>query len=264
METLKIVILSTVQGITELLPISSSAHILLLGRVFAIDISSALLVLFHLGTTLAILIFFWKKIFKDFLTKDRWYFYFKIILSSIPAGVFGFFFEDIISEKLRATWIIALSLIVWGIVTVVIEKRKLKPLKEINTVDDVPNITWKQAAIVGVAQALALIPGTSRSGISTIAGILTGMEKYTALEYSFLIGLPVLFGSFLWGVLKDYPLTEISHNQSEATLIVGITFLVGLISLQILKRNKKKNWLTLFGIYRIIIGIAVLIVAYAI
>ncbi len=260
METLKIIFLSTVQGVTELLPVSSSAHLLLLGKVFEIDMSSTLLVLFHLGTTLAILIFFWKKIFKDFLTRDRWNFYFKVVVSSIPAAIVGFFFEEIISEKLRATWIISVSLIVWGIVMILIERRKSKVTKPVT--EDVQSITWKQAGIVGVAQVLALIPGTSRSGISTIAGILTGMEKYTALEYSFLIGLPVLFGSFLWGVLKGSPLSEISHNQLDALIIVGVTFVVGVISLQILKHNKKKNWLTVFGIYRIVVGVAILISTY--
>ena len=183
MEILKYLIIGIIQGITELLPVSSSAHILLLGKLMNLNFSSSLLITFHLGTTLAIILFFWSKIFKDFFTKSKLKFFLKIIVASIPVGIAGIFFDKFISEKLRAEWIIALSLIVWGIVMILVEKKFTKDEEE--KLRKVEDLSWKQAFVVGSSQILALIPGTSRSGITTIVGILMGMKKYVALKFSF-------------------------------------------------------------------------------
>ena len=143
MEILKYLIIGVIQGVTELLPVSSSAHILLLGKLMNLEVSSSLLITFHLGTTLAIILFFWNKIFKDFFTKSKLKFFSKIIVASIPVGIVGFFFDELISEKLRAEWIIALSLIVWGIVMIIIEKRCTK--NEDEKLGNVEDLSWKQA-----------------------------------------------------------------------------------------------------------------------
>jgi len=123
MNTIKFGILSAVQGLTELLPISSSGHLILLGKLFEIDTSTLLLSVFHLGTTIAIIIFFRKKLFKNIFTKEKLNFYLKILIASIPTGIIGFLFQDIIEEKLRAEWIIAVSLILWGIVMILLERK---------------------------------------------------------------------------------------------------------------------------------------------
>lgn len=264
MDTLKLLLISIIQGITELLPVSSSAHILLLGNFLKIDISSTLLVLFHLGTTLGIIVFFWEKIFYKLFSKSKIIFFSKLLLASIPAGVTGLLFDDIISSKLRAEWILAISLVFWGIVLIFVEKRFTK--NNDKKIDDIEKISWKQALIIGLSQTIALIPGTSRSGITTITGIFLGLEKYTAFEYSFFLSIPILTGTFVWLLIQ---------NQSESILnIVGeplipniliiilATFLFGLFTLHILKRIKRKNWLTFFGIYRIALGLFVLIYFY--
>lgn len=265
MEGLRLFFIGVVQGVTELLPVSSTGHILILGKVLNMEtISSSLLVLFHLGTTVAILIFFWEKLFKDFFTKEKWNFYLKVLVGTIPAAVVGYLFDDMISEKLRATWVIAVSLIVWGIVMIILERTKKEKKEQKQRVE---NITWRQAIITGFAQIIALIPGTSRSGITTIAGVLAGLKKYVALEFSFILSIPILLGSFVI-LLREYPVKETILSTGISSAWVGFsiiflsTLIFGLLTLFILKKVKRKNWLTVFGIYRIVLGIILLIVRF--
>lgn len=265
METLKLLIISIIQGITELLPISSSAHILLLGDILKIDIPSTLLVTFHLGTTLAILIFFREKIFKDFFTKKKFLFFSKLIVASIPAGITGLLFENIISSKLHSEWIFAISLIFWGIVMIFVERKYTK--NESNKMEDFEKVSWKQAVLIGFSQVIALIPGTSRSGITTLTGILLGLKKYTAFEFSFFLSIPILSGTFCWLLIKNHSdgsLMEITEEPVLLNLfvILFVTFLVGFFTLQILKKIQKENWLTFFGIYRIVLGILIILSFY--
>ena len=261
METIKLGILAIIQGITELLPISSSGHLLLFGDFLNISVSTLLLSVFHLGTTMAIVIFFREKLFKDIFSKEKLTFYLKILVASIPAGIVGFLFQDIIEEKLRATWIIAISLIVWGIVMLVMEQKK-----KASSMKDIEKVSWKQSILIGISQTFALIPGTSRSGITTIAGMGLGLDKYTALEYSFILGIPVLLGSSMYEILKSF----LSQGESVTTLIATasimrifvvalIPFVVGYTALLFLKKIQRKNWLTIFGIYRIVLGILILL-----
>lgn len=263
METLKIIIIAIVQGFTEILPISSSGHILLLANIWDMDVTSAFLELFHLGTTIAIIVFSWNVLFKNLFTKKKLIFYAKIIVSSIPAAVLGFCFEDVIDNTLRAEWIMAGSLIFWGIIMIIVERKTDNREKE-NT--DIENVSWKQSIIMGFAQSFALIPGTSRSGITTLGGIVSGLDKYTSLQYSLILGIPVLLGSFLWSCFKAFILNkpDVLSFVSVPTFIMIflITFVIGLISLVVLKKVKKEKWLTIFGIYRILLGILILVLLY--
>ncbi len=263
MENLKLFLIGIVQGITELLPVSSTGHIIILGRNLGIgETSSSLLVLFHLGSTIAILIFFGKILFKNLFTPRKWIFFLKVIVATIPAAITGFFFEELVEQKLRGTSVIAFSLIIWGIVMIVLEKRKKGNANPM--VENIEDITWKQAIITGLAQVIALIPGTSRSGITTIAGILSGIDKYAALEFSFILSVPILMGSFIWFLLRDsISETLLSTGVSSVPIGFAIIFfsslVFGLITLLVLRRVQKKNWLTFFGIYRIFLGIVLLI-----
>ena len=261
MEMIKMGILAIIQGITELLPISSSGHLILLGEYFNISITTLILSTFHLGTTLAIILFFREKLFKNLFTKEKLLFYIKILVASIPAGIVGFLFEELISERLRATWIIAVSLIVWGIVMILMEQKK----KDING-KNLEAISWKQSLSIGISQTLALIPGTSRSGITTITGMLVGLDKYTALEYSFILGIPVLLGSSMYGILKEIlmvgePLTStiLSVSVIKITVMAILPLIIGYLVLILLKKFQRKNWLTCFGMYRIVLGILILL-----
>lgn len=250
METLKVILLAIEQGFTELLPISSSAHLILTSQLLDIEMDTYLLSVLHLGTTFALLIHFWEFLFKDFFKKEKLTMYLKIVISVIPAGIVGFLFESVIEESLRGNLIIAISLITWGIVMIWIErnkKAKEQPLQ---------SISWKQSLTMGVAQIISLVPGGSRSGISTIAGMLTGLNKYTAIQYSFLLGLPLLLLAPIYSIWKEYPERVLSTSDFLGIFIAGgVTYL----ALYLLKKFSKKNWLTVFGVYRIGLGVIVIL-----
>ncbi len=255
MDSLKILILSFVQGVTEILPISSSGHLLLAGKVMDLSISTLILTLVHIGTTIAIIVFFRKSLFNNFLSKKKGNLLLKIILASTPAGILGIFFQDLIEQSLRATWITAVSLIFWGIVMIVVEKKADRMEKKIESVQDV---SFKQAILIGLTQTLALIPGTSRSGITTIAGILTGLDKYVALEFGLLLGIPLLLGSPLVAIYKEaLPLGEIGFTNMLIILLVPMV--IGYLAIYAVSKLKKERWLSTFGYYRIFLGIIVLL-----
>lgn len=259
MENIKLLILSIVQGITELLPISSSGHLIILGHLIDIPVSTLLLTTLHLGTSIALVLFFRKTLFKNFFTKKKLIFYIKILISIIPIGIIGIFFEHSIEEALRFNWIIGASLIFWGILMIIFDWIKIK--EKHTNMNDIP--IWK-SIVIGISQIFALIPGTSRSAVSTITGIALGLNKFTALEYSFILGIPVLLGSSLWEILKEIPSISVALPATIKIVIVCIVpFIVGYISLLILQRVRKKRWLTLFGIYRIIVGIIILLLQYS-
>ena len=246
MDILKHLILAFVQGITELLPISSSAHLLIISELLKFDASTYFLTTLHLGTTIALILYFSKVLFKDILTKAKISFYLKILVSSIPAGITGLLFQSFIEESLRANIFLSISLILWGVVMIILEKTKGDSLET-----KVEEVTLKESMSMGIAQTLALIPGTSRSGITTITGMMLGLNKFTALQYSFLLGLPVLIGASGYELIKETNMTSFGIEE-----ILGIitACVVGYLSILLLERFKKKNWLTVFGIYRIILG----------
>ena len=255
MDSLNILILSFVQGATEILPISSSGHLLLIGKVMDIYISTLILTLVHIGTTIAIIVFFRKSLFSNFLSKNNKTLLLKIIIASIPAGIVGVFYQDLIEQSLRATWITAASLIFWGIVMIVVERKADVMEKKVGSVQAV---SFKQAILIGLAQTLALIPGTSRSGITTIAGVLAGLDKYVALEFGLLIGIPVLLGSPLIAIYREtLPLGDISFINM--LIILLIPMVVGYLAIYAVSKLKKEKWLSIFGYYRIVLGIIVLL-----
>lgn len=251
MDIFKMVFLAIEQGITELLPISSSAHLILTGQLLDIEVDTYLLSVLHLGTTIALLIFFLPVLFKEFLKKSSLLFYLKIVVSSIPVAIVGFLFQDTIETILRGNIVIIISLILWGIVMIIVEK-KYEQKEEV----DLHTITWKQSLTMGIAQILALIPGTSRSGITTISGILSGVNKYSALQYSFILGIPVLLGVSTYEIYKEFPKNSLSAEYIGAVFVSAV---VGYLSLLLLKRIKRQKWLTVFGYYRILLGILILL-----
>jgi undecaprenyl-diphosphatase len=257
MDTLQIFILSVVQGITELLPISSSAHLILIGKLLNFEIAGNLLFLtiLHLGTTLAIIVFYRKTLFKNFFTKEKWIFFLKLLLASIPAAIAGFFLEEYISSTLHETKTIAISLIVVGLLFILFENlhKKGKKVK-------LEELSLLQMLAIGTGQALALIPGTSRSGITTLTGMLLGLEKYSAFKFSFILGIPILLGTSLYELLfADLTSLPASLSLVEMVPFILITFIIGYISLLLVSKFKKKKWLTVFGVYRIVVGILILL-----
>ena len=260
MENLKVFLLAVVQGISELLPISSSGHLILFGRLIDMEVSTLLLTTLHIGTSLAIIIFFRKRLFSNLFTKKKLVFYLKILVSIIPAAVFGVLYEDKVEQILRFTWLIAASLIFWGILMIIADFLKIR--RRTKRVEDIP---WKKALIIGVSQVIALIPGTSRSGIATLTGITLGIDKYRAFEYSLIIGIPLLLGSSFWEIWKaltiepTYSVELLPIALLKIGIVIIVPFIVGYLSLAILKKVKREKWLTVFGIYRIILGTIILL-----
>ena len=261
MEIMQAIFLGIVQGLTEFLPISSSGHLVFLPKFFGWqDQGLSFDVVVHLGTLLAVLVFFWSKIsklvpnlFSKKLPKEHrlvWY----IILSIIPAGVIGFFFGDWIEVSLRSTRVIGWSLLIWGIVLGLADHYS-SHLKKKKSTD---NIKTKSAVFIWCAQAIALIPGTSRSGITMTAGLFSGLTKKATAEFSFLISIPIIA---LAGFLKVYELFQAGTGDlSIAALVAGFasSSIAGFFAISwLLKIIQKWNFMP-FAVYRIVVGILIL------
>lgn len=276
MNIIEAIILGIIQGLTEFLPISSTGHLTVAGKFMGLisdknpEHWTAFIAVVQLGTLGAVLIYFWNdlwNIFINFLkdniierkkfssqssnSKMGWY----IILGSIPVVLIGLGFKDFIEGAFtKNLYVISWSLIALGIILAVAEKAgKFK--KDLN------QLTWKESIIVGFAQALALIPGSSRSGTTITAGLFLGFKRETAARFSFLLSVPAVLGS---GLLEFYQSLEFIDsdgmiNLIAATIAAGIS---GYLTIEFLLRFLKKNTTFIFVFYRIIIGGTILILLY--
>lgn len=253
MEIIYSIILGAIQGLTEFIPISSSGHLIVLHDFLKFNLESNLAfdVALHTGTLIALLVFFFKDIIHYF-TKERnmlWI----ILIGVVPAAIVGFFLEDIIDTFLRNTWVVVVMLIIGGILFLLAEKYSKLEL-------DLKELTWKKALFIGFAQILALIPGTSRSGITIIAGMSTKLKREQAARFSFLIGLPIFLGATL---IKGYDLTKMNIPSNEWTLLaVGLTtsFIVGFFCIKYLLMFLQKHTLNVFAYYRFILAAIIIII----
>jgi undecaprenyl-diphosphatase len=251
-DSIQIVVLAIVQGITELLPISSTGHVLLTSKfLFNGQPDILLLTVLQFGTTVAILISFRNFLFKDTFKKEKVSLYLKVAVASLPAVILALLFEKQIESALYKPSVIAISLLVWGIAMIVIERFHKKV-----TTKNLTEVTYFQAISVGIAQAFAIIPGTSRSGSTTVVGILTGIEKFTSIQFSFLLGLPLLLGSFLYELYKFRNQLDVMFSP-EYVLGMVISGVVGFVAIIVLSKFSKSNFLQVFGVYRIILSIVI-------
>lgn len=261
-----VIILAIIQGIAEFLPISSSAHLIIFRELFGIGkdvIGSNLELTFdialHLGTALAIIVYFFKEFWNMAVkgltkgTKDKdgkimWY----IIAATIPAAIVGVLFEDVIEEVIRSKYyLIAISLIVMGIIIYIVDK-KMPRNKEIK------NLSLKDAIIIGCSQIFALIPGFSRSGTTIAAGRLLHLEREDAAKFSFYLSAPVVLGAVLLQLIKlDF--TIIIENIGMFLLGISISFLIGILCIKFLLKYLRSNDFKIFMWYRLALGIIVLI-----
>lgn len=261
----EIIILGIVQGIAEFLPISSSAHLIIFRDVFGIgsrlineDIAMSFDIALHLGTLLAIGIYFFKDFLKMLISgftkgvkeaegRMLWY----IVAATIPAAIVGVLFEDIFEEFFRKQFIlIALALILMGILIYVVDKKM--PNKK-----GLDKITLKDAILIGCSQVFALIPGFSRSGTTIAASRALKIKKEDAAKFSFYLSAPVVLGSVCLFIIKD-GFDLIVANMWIFIVGVLVSFIAGLLCINFLLRYLKKNDFKLFMIYRIIIGIIVI------
>ena len=261
-----VIVLGIIQGIAEFLPISSSAHLIIARSVFGIGttLDSNIELVFdlalHFGTLLAIIIFFFSELWsiltngltKGTKTKDGKLFWY-LILATIPAGLVGVLFEDVFDSFFRKQiWLIAIALIVMGIVIYIVDKKSKtnKNMKEMH---------WYDALIIGCSQVFALIPGFSRSGTTITASRALGLNREDSAKFSFYLSVPVVCGATLFSLIKDNTLAIISENLAVFGLGILISFVVGLLCISFLLKYIKKNDFKIFMIYRILLGIIVLL-----
>ncbi|MBI1932189.1 MAG: undecaprenyl-diphosphatase UppP [Ignavibacteriales bacterium] len=273
MNIIEAIILGIIQGLTEFLPISSTGHLTVAGKLMGLiseehpEQWTSFIAVIQLGTLVAILIYFWNDLWRitiDFIndnllkrksfntqsenSKMGWY----IILGSIPVVFIGLVFKDLIEGSLtKNLYVIAASLILLGIILAFAEKfgKFKKELKEIK---------WYDALIVGFAQSLALIPGSSRSGTTITAGIFLGFKRETAARFSFLLSVPAILGS---GLLQLYKALAFIDTSGILTLIIAtITSAVsGYLTIEFLLKFLRKNSTVVFIVYRIAIGVVIII-----
>lgn len=250
------VLLSFVQSATELLPISSSGHLIIFSDILNIKIDYVLIELLHFPTLLAIIFAFRERIFQVFKLPRPEFIKFgtKVIITSIPAAALGVLLSDYLDKVFYNLPFVAFNLIFWGILMIILEKNENK---FVNTLE-IEKIGFKQAILIGLGQMLALFPGTSRSGITTMSGMLTGIRKDLALEYAFLVGIPIISGSFLYTLIKDGDrVNELITPELITGLVLALLF--SIFFGWLLNRFKKERFLTFFGWYRIVIGALILI-----
>ena len=264
-EILKAIFLGIVEGITEWLPISSTGHMILVDEFIKWDVSKEFLDMFmvviQLGAILAVLVLYFHKLnpFSRKKTlverKQTWSLWLKVIIACLPAAVIGLIFDDKINELFFNAWTIAITLIVYGVLFIIVEifNRKRKP-----KIRELSQLPYTMAFLIGVFQLLALIPGTSRSGVTIITALLLGASRFVAAEFTFFLAIPVMLGASALKLVKF----GFSYTGLEiAILIAGVltAFLVSVLAIKFLMKYIKKHDFKIFGVYRILLGIAVII-----
>ena len=268
LEIIKTIILGVVQGITEWLPISSTGHMILVDafmplKVYADEVVNKefvdmFMVVIQFGSILAVLLLYFHKLNpfspkKDNIQKrDTWVLWSKVLVASVPAAVIGLLFDDIIDALLYNPLTVAIALIVYGFLFIIIEKKKKKPL-----VTNLNDLDYKTAFKIGAFQMLALIPGTSRSGSTILGATIVGCSRKVASEFSFFMAIPVMFGASLLKIIKLDMALDLS---GIIILLLGmvVAFVVSVIVIKSLMRYIRKHDFTIFGYYRIVLGIIVI------
>lgn len=265
MEILKAVILGIVEGITEWLPISSTGHMILVDEFLKMNVSPGFkemfLVVIQLGAIMAVVILYWSQMWpfttkqQGWIKKDTFSMWFKVLVACIPAAVVELAAGDYIEEMFYNYWVVSLALIIFGMAFILIEDRNRRRRPSVNSIAE---ITYRDAFIIGMFQLIAAIfPGTSRSGATILGGILIGIARPVAAEFTFYLAVPVMFGASLIKVLKF----GFSFTQSELVIMVTgmlVAFAVSVVVIRFLMSYIKKHDFKVFGWYRIILGFVVL------
>lgn len=265
-ELLKVLILGIVEGVTEWLPVSSTGHMLLVDEFMQINASDEFkdmfFVVIQLGAILAVVLLFWNKMWpfqlkdktKPVCIKETFSLWFKVVVACIPGAVVTLLFDDYVTAHFETPFVIAGALIFYGIVFIVMERWNKTRTPKIEKLED---ITYKTALLIGLFQVLSIVPGTSRSGSTIIGALLLGVSRVAAAEFTFFLAVPVMFGYSLLKVLK---MTVAMTSAELVILIVGVVvaFVVSLIVIKFLMSYIKKHDFQIFGVYRIILGIAVI------
>lgn len=265
-EWLKVIFLGIVEGITEWLPISSTGHMILVDEFIKLKLDEKFMALFlvviQLGAILAVVVLYFKKLWpftakkEDyFIKKDTFSMWFKILVACIPAGVIGILFDDQIDSLLLNPQVVTVTLIVYGIAFILLEKKGIGEHPRITSIEQ---ITYKDALMIGGFQLLALIPGTSRSGATIIGGMLLGASRGIAAEFTFYLAVPVMAGASLIKLLKYGLETGFAMTGTQlGVLLLGmlVAFVVSIVVIRFLMNYIRRHNFVAFGWYRIILGL---------
>ena len=263
---LKAVLFGIVEGITEWLPISSTGHMILLDEFIKLNVSDAFrdmfLVVIQLGAILAVVVLYWDKLWPfrfgggPIIKKKTFSMWFKIVAACIPAAVVGILFDDVLTALFYNYITVAIMLILFGILFIVIENTNKYRRPRIRKISQ---ITYPTAIIIGIFQLIAAVfPGTSRSGATIVGGLLCGVSRTVAAEFTFFMAVPVMLGASLLKIVKF----GFAFTAGElVVLVVGmvVAFVVSILTIQFLMEYIKKHDFKVFGWYRIVLGILVLV-----
>lgn len=267
-EFFKVLILGIVEGITEWLPISSTGHMILVDEFIKLnvteDFKNMFLVVIQLGAIMAVVVLYFKKLWpfqkktgESVIKKDTMSLWFKVLVAALPAAIIGLPFDDFIEAKFNNYITVAITLIVYGILFIIIEQRNKGKHPVIRNFEE---LTYKDAVIIGAFQVLSLIPGTSRSGSTILGAMLIGCSRFVAAEFSFFLAIPVMFGASFLKLVKYFKNGNIFTGYEAGILIFGmiVSFIVSVWAIKSLLRYIKKKDFTVFGYYRIVLGIIVI------
>lgn len=267
-EILKSILYGIVEGITEWLPISSTGHMILLEEIMPMNVSksfwSMFLVVIQLGAILAVVVLYWNKIFpfkknkegKYTSVKSIWILWSKILVATIPAAIIGLALDDWIDAHLYNGFVVAIMLILVGVAFIYIENRNKDMRPSVNSLSA---LSYKDASIIGLFQVVAaILPGTSRSGATIVGGLMIGVSRAVAAEFTFFLAIPVMFGASLLKLVKF----GLAFSVLEFfILVIGmvVAFFVSIFVIRFLMSYIKKHDFKVFGWYRIVLGAFVLI-----
>lgn len=267
-EILKSILYGIVEGITEWLPISSTGHMILFEEIMPMNVSksfwSMFLVVIQLGAILAVVVLYWNKIFpfrknkegKYTSVKSIWILWSKILVATIPAAIIGLALDDWIDAHLYNGFVVAIMLILVGVAFIYIENRNKDMRPSVNSLSA---LSYKDALIIGLFQVVAaVLPGTSRSGATIVGGLMIGVSRAVAAEFTFFLAIPVMFGASLLRLVKF----GLAFSVLEFfILVIGmvVAFFVSIFVIRFLMSYIKKHNFKVFGWYRIVLGAFVLI-----
>jgi undecaprenyl-diphosphatase len=258
MTTAQNIIISIVEGLTEFLPVSSTGHMIITEKILKItedDFSKVFTVAIQLGAILAVVVLYWKKFFNF----KNWQFYVKIAVGVVPALILGFLFSKKIDALLESSTTVAISLLVGGIILLFIDNLFKNP-----TVDKEEDIPFFKAIMIGTWQCIAMIPGVSRSAASIIGGMQQKLTRNAAAEFSFFLAVPTMLAATGYKLIKYYKDYGGFTSGEIKQLAIGnvVAFIVALLAIKFFIGFLKKHGFKIWGYYRIIVGIVLLILIY--
>lgn len=255
MSIIESIIIAIVEGLTEFLPVSSTGHMIIAEKLLGMEstnFTKLYTVAIQLGAIMAVVVLYWKK----FINFKSWQFYIKLVVAVIPALALGFLFSDKIDALLESPTTVAITLLLGGIVFLFIDK-----VFKQHTVEKEEDISMLKAFVIGCWQCIAMIPGVSRSAATIIGGMQQKLTRSVAAEFSFFLAVPTMCAATGYKLLKEY---KNIHTEEIKTLAIGnlVAFVVAILAIKFFIGFLQKHGFKLFGYYRIIVGIALLILIY--